>query len=137
MAMARWLAYVLCFLWVVLLLAPFARAQEETNIPALTSLAARASLRAAAEKRQAEAWARQRGLPVRMNLRSGTVIEIMAVRNGIPIYYTTGGLEAADSLSADELWPGGSTGLNLTGVGVTLGIWDAGSVDPTHPEFAG
>jgi methionine-rich copper-binding protein CopC len=124
-------------LWATLLLAPFSGAQEETNVPALTSLAARASLRAAVEKRQAEEWARQRGLPVRLKLPNGAIMEIMAVRNGVPVYVVTKGLEAADSLSADELWPGGSTGLNLTGAGVTLGIWDAGSVDAGHPEFRG
>lgn len=129
-----------CFLgalWAMLLFLPFVHAQEETNIPALTSLAARASLRAAVEKRQAEAWAWQHGLPVRQNLPNGATIEIMAIRSGVPIYYTTTGLESADSLSVDELWPGGSTGLNLTGAGVTLGVWDSGSVDPSHPEFSG
>lgn len=131
------LACVLGVLWAMLLFVPFVHAQEETNIPALTSLAARASLRAAVEKREAEAWARQRGLPVRRKLPNGATMEIMAVRNGTPIYYVTRGLEAADSLSVDELWPGGSTGLNLTGTGVTLGVWDAGAVDPSHPEFSG
>lgn len=137
MTTSKRFACVLGVLWVSLLLVPFVWAQEETNIPALTSLAARASLRAVVEKRQAEAWARQHGLPVRRKLPNGAIIEIMAIRNGVPIYYTTQGLEAADSLSADELWPGGSTGLNLTGAGVTLGIWDGGAVDPTHPEFSG
>ncbi len=127
----------LLLLWVTLIFVPFVRAQEETNVPALASLAARASVRAAFEKREAEAWARQHGLPVRRKLPNGATIEIMAVRNGVPVYYVTYGLEAADSLSADELWPGGSTGLNLTGAGVTLGIWDGGSVDPSHPEFLG
>jgi hypothetical protein len=95
-----------------LLLAPFSWAQEGTNVPALMSLAARASLRAAVEKRQAEEWARQRGLPIRRKLPNGAILEIMALRNGVPVYYVTYGVEAADSLSADELWPGGSTGLN-------------------------
>lgn len=97
------LACVLGVLWAMLLFVPFVHAQEETNIPALTSLAARASLRAAVEKREAEAWARQRGLPVRRKLPNGATMEIMAVRNGTPIYYVTRGLEAADSLSVDEL----------------------------------
>ena len=140
MAKGQWIARALGFLWGVLLVLPMGRvapAQEETNIPALTSLAARASLRAAVEKRQAEEWARQHGLPVRRKLPNGAIMEIMAVRDGVPIYYVTKGLESADSLSVDELWPGGSTGLNLTGAGITLGVWDAGSVDPTHPEFRG
>jgi methionine-rich copper-binding protein CopC len=140
MAKGQWLARALWFLWGVLLVLPmgrFALAQEETNVPALTSLAARASLRASVEKRQAEEWARQHGLPVRRKLPNGAIIEIMAVRDGVPMYYVTKGLESADSLSVDELWPGGSTGLNLTGAGITLGVWDGGAVDPTHPEFRG
>ncbi len=137
MANSKWYALLLLLWWVILLPFPLARAQEETNIPALTSLAARASLRAVAEKREAESWARRHGLPVRRKLPNGATIEIMALRNGVPVYYVTRGLEAADSLSADELWPGGSTGLNLTGAGVTLGVWDAGAVDPAHPEFIG
>ncbi len=135
--MSKRFASVVGVLWVFLLLSSMVQAQEQTDIPALTSLAARASLRSAVEKREAEAWARQHGLPVRRKLPSGATIEIMAVRNGVPIYYVTTGLESADSLSVDELWPGGSTGLNLTGAGITLGIWDSGSVDPSHAEFSG
>ncbi|MCS7309823.1 MAG: S8 family serine peptidase, partial [Armatimonadetes bacterium] len=121
----------------LLMVASLVRAQEETNVPALLSLAARASLRAAVEKQQAEEWARQRGMPVRRKLPNGAILEIIALRDGVPIYVITKGYEAADSLSVDELWPGGSTGLNLTGAGITLGVWDVGSVDPGHPEFRG
>lgn len=121
----------------LLVVASLARAQEETNIPALTSLAARASLRAAVERQQAEEWAKQRGMPVRKKLPNGAVLEIIALRDGVPVYVITKGYEAADSLGVDELWPGGSTGLNLTGTGVTLGVWDAGAVDSAHPEFRG
>jgi len=67
-------ARALWLLWGVLLFMLTARnalPQEETNIPALTSLATRAALRAAVEKRQAEQWARQHGLPVRQKLPSG------------------------------------------------------------------
>ncbi len=60
-------------------------------------------------------------------------------RRGRPAYYTTDNLIAAETVSTDEVWPGGSSGFNLTGSGTTLGllgIWDAGGVRATHQEFA-
>ena len=44
-------------------------------------------------------------------------------------------LNAAETVSTDECWPGGSLGLNVTGAGVTLGVWDGGGVRTTHNEF--
>ncbi|MEM9346917.1 MAG: S8 family serine peptidase, partial [Planctomycetota bacterium] len=48
-------------------------------------------------------------------------------------------LDAADSTNADRLWSGGGLGLNLTGAGVTVGVWEAGSIweiRDTHEAFA-
>ncbi|MEL7039096.1 MAG: S8 family serine peptidase [Cyanobacteria bacterium J06592_8] len=44
-------------------------------------------------------------------------------------------LEAADTTNADQLWSGGGLGLDLTGDGVIVGVWDGGSVRSTHQEF--
>jgi len=44
---------------------------------------------------------------------------------------------AADTTNADQLRSGGGLGLTLTGAGVTVGIWDGGSVRSTHQEFTG
>ncbi|MCT7974351.1 S8 family serine peptidase, partial [Laspinema olomoucense] len=46
-------------------------------------------------------------------------------------------LIAADTTNADQLWSGGGLGLNLDGSGVTVGVWDEGSVRATHIEFGG
>lgn len=49
--------------------------------------------------------------------------------------------EAADTTNADQLWTGGGLGLNLTGAGVTVGIWEAleggtrWEVRDTHEAF--
>ncbi len=44
---------------------------------------------------------------------------------------------AMDSINADEVSPGSAntTGLNLTGAGVKIGLWDEGQVRKTHQEF--
>lgn len=46
-------------------------------------------------------------------------------------------VNAADSTNADQLWSGGGQGLNLSGSGVTVGIWDGGDVRATHNELTG
>ena len=59
-----------------------------------------------------------------------------------PIYYTTfNNIIAAATVGANQLWPGGSTGLNLSGSSSILknklAIWDGGGVRGTHKELAG
>ena len=44
---------------------------------------------------------------------------------------------AADTTNADQLWLGGGLGLSLSGQGVTVGIWDGGTVRANHQELAG
>jgi len=46
-------------------------------------------------------------------------------------------LSAADTINADQLWSGGSLGLNLTGQGITVGVWDQGKILNTHQELNG
>lgn len=46
-------------------------------------------------------------------------------------------IKAADTTNADQLWTGGGLGLNLTGSGVTVGLWDGGVPRQTHQEFGG
>lgn len=79
-------------------------------------------------------YAEAKNLAVRVETAART-IELRSILRGIPQYYTTFNVDAADSVSADEVWPGGSTGFNLTGAGVRLGIWDGGGVRTWHFEF--
>jgi hypothetical protein len=96
-----------------------------------------AELRQTAQTRKQEAvsLATKKGIPLKAELPGGKFIELMRLRNGHPAYYETLGFESDDTIGADELWSGGSTGLNLSGQGVVLGQWDGGRADPAHPEF--
>lgn len=86
---------------------------------------------------EAKAMALERGWTVRDTLPNGAIMELQGIYNGLPYYYMTNNLTAADSVSTDECWPGGLSGYNLTGAGITLGIWDGGGVRVTHQEFGG
>ena len=64
--------------------------------------------------------------------------------NGYPIWMESHNLSAAAGISADELWPtnsapwpSSSTGRDLTGTNVVLGMWEVdGGVETSHQEFS-
>lgn len=63
------------------------------------------------------------------------ITHIYDVRNGHVLYRTTYNLAAARATKTTHLQPGGSLGLNLDGSGITVGVWDGGPADDSHPEF--
>jgi peptide deformylase len=87
-------------------------------------------------RRIAEEYAKENGLPIKKTLEDGTVIEIHSIRdNGIPLYYITQNANAARTVGANRVYSGGGAGLSLSGSGITLGIWDEARVRTTHQEF--
>ena len=59
---------------------------------------------------------------------------------GLPIFYRVDNLNAAKTVSTDDVWPGGSGGFALDGSTTLmgqLGIWDNGAVLTTHQELSG
>jgi len=85
---------------------------------------------------EAKTRAKQLGIPARIDFSEIGGIELQYFDElGHPQYYQTDNMDAADSISSDEIWPGSTNGFSLTGSPVTLGIWDDGSVRTTHYEF--
>jgi len=90
------------------------------------------------ERRIALEYARKNKLPERVKYRDGTVLEIKRLSpTGKPMYYKTFNLQAAKTISTQNVWSGGSAGLDLSGDGIVVGVWDAGSVRVSHDEFEG
>ncbi len=92
----------------------------------------RARERATREKKEAREWAKARGIPMR-HINGWQVRELMAIRNGRPIYYSTKNLNAAISTAANRVR--NTTPFGANGFGVVVGVWDGGSVLTTHREF--
>ena len=63
-------------------------------------------------------------------------LEIFEVTEEGPIYYTNYNRGAARTIRAEALNSGGSTGLNLNGQGMNVGVWDAGTPLHTHVDMA-
>ena len=68
---------------------------------------------------------------------SEVATQLYDVRNGMPIYFITNNINAAQTVSADKVKNGGDTNLYLSGDGVTLHIWDEGAGLVDHQEFSG
>ncbi len=82
-----------------------------------------------------EKVAKERGWKVRQEDSTG-VQEIMYLdKRGFPRVYQTTNINAGRTTNTDDIWQGGSTGLNLTGNGYIVAEWDVGGVRTTHQEF--
>lgn len=90
-----------------------------------------------ARKAQARLWAQQKGIPLRSALPNGRTLELQRLGPNGPVFYITNNIDAADSISTDEIQPGGSTGLSLSGEGFIVGEWDSGRVLLEHPDLYG
>jgi hypothetical protein len=55
--------------------------------------------------------------------------------NGSAGIKMTHNLESVQTVGAQKLWPGGSSGYSLNGSNVLLGHWDGGDVHTNHQEF--
>jgi hypothetical protein len=90
------------------------------------------------DRQQAGAFARRAGIPMRRVLPGGRVLELQRIAPGNrPVFYVTNNIVAADTVSTDEVWPGGSGGLSLNGSGMTMAEWDGGAVYADHFDLAG
>ena len=87
------------------------------------------------DKAAARNWASKHAIPLRRELPNGRILELQRLGPNGPVFYITNNVDAADSISTDELWPGGSSGLDLEGQGLTVGEWDSGRVLLEHPDL--
>jgi len=65
--------------------------------------------------------------------RTYSLIRIMP--SGLPEYYMTHNQRAAINVGTTKLRPRADLALNLTGEGITIGVWDSGSTNVEHQEF--
>jgi hypothetical protein len=111
-------------------------AQTETNVQALTEFAAEAEQEWNQMQQRAENYAVEHNIPLRRELEDGTIMQLVDVVDGQPVFFQTYNLGAAHTTRASHLWEGGSMGLNVSGDGYDkIGIWDGGRVRNTHQEF--
>ena len=119
------------------------QAQNAVQLATLQNLAKQHRITEDIEFAKAVEVAKQKGWPITQKFTNGNIAVLQRIDAlGNPEYLTTyNNTIAAATTRANQLWPGGSSGLNLNGssAAVTgkLGVWDGGLVLKTHVEFAG
>ncbi|MFN4150739.1 MAG: hypothetical protein ACK4IX_07325, partial [Candidatus Sericytochromatia bacterium] len=53
---------------------------------------------------------------------------LQRIYDGFPIYFSIHNDESAKTIRTNELYEGGSLGLNLSGTKIVAGVWDGGKV---------
>ncbi|MDO6433927.1 S8 family serine peptidase [Flavitalea sp. BT771] len=139
--MTNWRPRSLFLLSILLLSALFSQAQVSTNRAALQQAS---RLKASQEqdiRRMVETLAAKHGWPLTIKNKSGRLAYLRGLsRTGHPIYITTNdNIISAATIRTTSLWPGGSTGLGLSGsanyMSGLIAVWDEGKVRNTHVEL--
>ena len=117
--------------------------QNQDKLDLLKKFAANSAIVQKINYQQAIQLAAKKKWPLVFHTKSGGLVQLVGIdANGKPRYKTThDNIIAAATTGANQLWAGGSSGLNLSGSSSALkgrlGIWDGGSVLSTHVELTG
>lgn len=111
--------------------------QVRTNAVELEQIAKEKTQEWKQAVKRVDKYVKEHQVERRQELENGGTIEMVDVVDGRPVYYVTDNADAAVTTRANELWPGGSLGLNITGVNFNdkVAVWDGGSARVTHQEF--
>ncbi len=93
---------------------------DAEKLPKLAALAQKNAADTAAAERRAATFAQRYGIAKDSVGPDGQVQSLIDVVDGVPQFNITHNAAAADSISTDEVRPGGSLGLNLTGGGTAV-----------------
>ncbi len=89
-------------------------------------------------KDQVHRQANLKNVPIYLELEGGDVAELQYFDElGDPVYYQIFNVRAAKITGTSALQPNGELNLNLTGKGMTVGIYDQTRPKPDHVEFSG
>lgn len=90
------------------------------------------------QSERAKQYAAEHNIPLKFTDDKGNQILMIGVdEGGLPVYLTTFNAEASVTTGTASLHAGGGMGLNLTGEGIKVGVWDGGKVKLSHVEFGG
>lgn len=82
--------------------------------------------------------AKKNGWPIKFSSTNGTFSEIKEItEKGFPLYRVTSNEGSAKTSRVDKLRENGGLGLNLTGNGLFVGVWDKDNANINHEDFEG
>jgi len=111
---------------------------KDYDMEASNALFEELSLRDSLNKAEAYRLADLNGWPLVYQREDGSEFHLTRVlESGDPIYIGPNNFAALLTIEADELYQGGSLGLDLSGAGIEVGVWDGGTARGTHEALTG
>lgn len=108
------------------------------RVEVLQELARDFDLKATTMRAEALKRAEEEGVPLSLQMNDGSEATLKYFDEyGIPVYTLLFNIDAAETTNTDKLQVGGDLGLDLTGEGITVGVWDGGRVRDDHPDLIG
>ncbi len=132
------LGLILCFSLSILAQTAEERAQITANydLEKLDELKNELSTKSMARLQRAYQLADEKGIPkmIKEDSRVGHLYDFV---DGNPIYQFTLNQGSVQMQGADAFYQGGSLGVNITGQGMRIGIWDGGAILNLHEALSG
>ena len=110
------------------------------DLNALQDLYSRLKAQENDDKANVESYVLKQGIKQYKYNENGSFDQLMRIgKDGSPIYYQIDNVDAAHTTRVDLLNDSGANGLglNLQGLGLTVGVWDGGPVLVAHNELTG
>jgi len=107
----------------------------EKDEAALKALLAEVKQKDEARNKRVSDYLKKHPTESRTFKENGNTFIIHDIEKGKPVYYTTHNAGSVKSVNADEVREGGRFGLNITGEGMRVAVWDGGGVNRSHVEF--
>lgn len=111
---------------------------SKTNVAALQQMSIAFGNYTFQRRSLAEQWAIANGFPISGITPDGVeffIVDFDSIRG--PEYIATNNINSASTISTNKVLVGGVSGLNLSGSGITMAMWDGGEVCNQHPELIG
>ena len=82
----------------------------------------------------AKQWAFENRYPLFQYLSDESIIGVHGFQDGLPVFFTTHNQQAGTFTRTINLHPGQSSGLDLSGLNLVIGMWDASPAFDGHQE---
>lgn len=113
------------------------RMLRDVDVEKLSGLSVKLSEEFYTKREKALLLAQENGWPVEIRENGGVSKLVDVTIEGKPLYYTTYNQGSAITIRTNHLHPGGLLGLDLTGAGLSVGVWDGDYPLENHVDFAG
>lgn len=125
------------FFLIILLIIFFSIPRSIAQKSLLHEFAKQKNARWKLDKRKADSLASDLGIPtyyVENDSNKVVILQRLGHKNK-PVYYSTNNIDAAATISVDEVWNSNNEYPSLTGEGIQINLWDGGSIRDTHREL--